>query len=229
MPEMTLRRKLFEVQKAVNYFVKTEVNLSDKYKFVASTDVLSAVRAKMDEVGLMLDMSVTAHTLHEGTTKSGTTRYLTELDITFTWVDVDSGDTLTMPYYAQGVDLAGEKGVGKALTYAEKYFLLKQFHVPTPKDDPDTDQRAKTGEKAQRGTQAEKETISSQRANIAAMVSDLCAGDASKIVETYDKLTGIPDLSDVADPAIPPLYGRLKALYKQRKGKDFKPTMQGDE
>jgi hypothetical protein len=42
-----------------------------------------------------------------------------------------------MPFYAQGVDIAGEKGVGKALTYGEKYFLLKTFNIATDKDDPD--------------------------------------------------------------------------------------------
>ena len=35
----------------------------------------------------------------------------------------------------------GEKGVGKALTYAEKYFMLKFFNIPTDKDDPDSFQK----------------------------------------------------------------------------------------
>jgi hypothetical protein len=54
------------------------------------------------------------------------------------WVDTESGESYTIPWYGQGVDLAGEKGVGKALTYAEKYFILKQFNIPTDKDDPDS-------------------------------------------------------------------------------------------
>ncbi|MNP04955.1 ERF superfamily protein [compost metagenome] len=45
------------------------------------------------------------------------------------------------PWYSQGVDIAGEKGVGKALTYGEKYFILKFFNIPTDKDDPDTFQK----------------------------------------------------------------------------------------
>ena len=32
------------------------------------------------------------------------------------------------------VDIAGEKGVGKALTYGKKYFLLKFFNIATDKD-----------------------------------------------------------------------------------------------
>lgn len=33
------------------------------------------------------------------------------------------------------------EGIGKALTYAEKYFLLKQFNIPTDNDDPDSFQQ----------------------------------------------------------------------------------------
>jgi hypothetical protein len=45
---------------------------------------------------------------------------------------------ITCTWYGQGVDIAGEKGVGKAMTYAEKYFMLKFFNIPTDKDDPDS-------------------------------------------------------------------------------------------
>jgi hypothetical protein len=55
-----------------------------------------------------------------------------------TWVNAENPEeTIECPWYGQGVDIAGEKGVGKALTYAEKYFILKQFNIATDKDDPD--------------------------------------------------------------------------------------------
>jgi hypothetical protein len=58
--------------------------------------------------------------------------------MTMTWVNADKPDeVIECPWYGQGVDIAGEKGVGKALTYAEKYFILKQFNIATDKDDPD--------------------------------------------------------------------------------------------
>jgi hypothetical protein len=60
------------------------------------------------------------------------------LDLEYTWINADNPEeTIVIPFYGQGVDIAGEKGVGKALTYAEKYFLLKQFNIATDKDDPD--------------------------------------------------------------------------------------------
>ena len=68
--------------------------------------------------------------------------YFTELIMTMTWVNSDNPDKkIECPWYAQGVDTAGEKGVGKALTYGEKYFLLKFFNIATDDMDPDSFQK----------------------------------------------------------------------------------------
>lgn len=101
----------------------------------------------MDEVGLLLIPSVTsskvATDIYEKQDNKGnikrTVDYFTELEIDFTWVNAEKPEeTITCHWYGQGVDTAGEKGVGKALTYAEKYFMLKFFNIPTDKDDPDS-------------------------------------------------------------------------------------------
>jgi len=68
---------------------------------------------------------------------AGQNEHLTELTVEFVWVNADNPEeTIVCPWYGQGLD-TGEKGVGKALTYAEKYFLLKFFNIPTDEDDPD--------------------------------------------------------------------------------------------
>jgi hypothetical protein len=101
----------------------------------------------MDELGLLLMVKVIGHNVQAETVENKdkydklkkTTTYFTELDLEFTWINAEKPEeTLTMPFYAQGVDIAGEKGVGKALTYGEKYFLLKTFNIATDKDDPDS-------------------------------------------------------------------------------------------
>ena len=40
-------------------------------------------------------------------------------------------------FFSSGLN-GDEKGVGSALTYAERYFFLKYFNVPTDDDDPDS-------------------------------------------------------------------------------------------
>ena len=113
---MTIHEKLLEMQRRVDKVVRDGKNTSDKYDFASDENVLDTFRPLMDELGLLLIPAITAAQLHEGTTRSGTARYLTEVTFSMIWHDVDSGEELTVPWYAQGVDLAGEKGVGKAAT-----------------------------------------------------------------------------------------------------------------
>lgn len=226
---MNLYEKLLEMQKAVDAVIKDGKNLSDKYDFASDENVLDRFRPLMDEYKLLLIPIVTSAQIHEGTTKSGTSRYLTELVLTMVWRDVESGEDLQVPWYAQGVDLAGEKGVGKALTYAEKYFFLKFFHVPTRKDDPDNDGRTRGGEKAQRGTQANRENVVYYRMSIPQMMDELYGGDKDKIKLAYLSITradsrgypGVESIEAISDAALPVVYAKVKKAYESRLGRTF--------
>lgn len=226
---MNLLEKLLEIQISVDNFLKDGENKSDKYSYVTSDTVLATIRPKMNELRLLLIPEITSHNLITGETKSGTTRFMTELDINFIWVDCESGEKHNVMFYAQGVDLAGEKGVGKALTYGEKYFLMKFFHVPTNKDDPDNDGRTKSGEKVQRGTQAAKETLDYSKKAIMQMVNELCSGDAEKIKQSLVAFTknesrqypGADNIDKVSEVAIPILYAKVKKTYEQKTSKKF--------
>lgn len=61
---------------------------------------------------------------------------LFHLDMKFTWMDTDIDDDLECLFSASGLN-GYDKGLGSALTYAERYFLLKFFNIPTDDDDPD--------------------------------------------------------------------------------------------
>ena len=133
---MNIYEKLIEVRKAVPYLQK-EVK-GHQYNYVSSSQVLSAVRRRMDEVGLMLIPTIT-NTKVSAENDGKRTTYFTELWIDFTWVNAEKPDeTVKSSWYGQGIDIAGERGVGKALTYAEKYYLLKTFNIATDTDDPDS-------------------------------------------------------------------------------------------
>ena len=143
MTEKTLNvyQRLAEVRKAVPY-LKKEQKARNINTLVRPMYWVPCTQ-KINEVGLMLIPEIVGHlvTASERTNAKGniSSEYFTELEMTMTWVNIDDpSDTAKVSWYAQGVDLAGEKGVGKALTYAEKYFLLKFFNIATDKDDPDT-------------------------------------------------------------------------------------------
>ena len=84
--KLTLFQKLFEIQKALTAITKDGENKNDKYAYVSGEQVLSIVRPKMDELGLLLIPEVQGASLHEGTTKSGTARFFTEVFESFTGV-----------------------------------------------------------------------------------------------------------------------------------------------
>ena len=146
---MNLHQKLIEVRKIVPYLQKE--NSGNQYNYVSSSQVLSNVITKLNELNVLLVPSIIGHNVMEssidyhddngknaGKPTKRTTTYFTEIDMLMTWVNAEKPDeTIQVSWYGQGVDIAGEKGVGKALTYAEKYFILKFFNIATDKDDPD--------------------------------------------------------------------------------------------
>lgn len=134
--KLNLHQKLVDVRRAVKYLRKD--NQGDRFKFVSSSQALGAIRGKLDELNVLLVPRVVSHTCRDHKLKNGGIWYLTGLEMEFTWVDADNPkDTIgPLSWYAEGLDDA-EKGPGKALTYAEKYFMLKFFNVATDKDDPD--------------------------------------------------------------------------------------------
>jgi hypothetical protein len=229
-------KKLFEIQKAVTALSKDKE--TKDYSYVSSEKVLDTIRPLMNEHGLMLTMQTTGRSVRTDLTKSEVTRYFTEIDITFTWVDVETCETLIHTFTAQGSDLAGEKGIGKALTYGEKYYFLKLFHVSTPKDDPDGDKHNKDGEKGQKGTQAAKETADYQRKSIKQMAEEIgkaASVETPVVIQATTKndktnYAGVTSETDISAAALPVVYQKIKTDYAKRFGKEFIFTSaEGDE
>ena len=132
---MNIYQKLIEVRKSCKYLKKD--NTGYKFDFVSSSQTLGSLRKAMDEQGLLLIPTVHESEIRDHATKQGAHEYFTILKMSFTWVNSDKPDEkINCLWTGQGLD-SGEKGVGKALTYAEKYFLLKFFNIATDKDDPD--------------------------------------------------------------------------------------------
>lgn len=132
--------RLQRIHSRVKYIQKSQDG--SQYKYAGSSDVLGQLHDLMDDEKLLLVPTITNHAVDSSATKKGSLVYFTELEMTMTWINTDDPkDKIECTWYAQGVDIAGEKGVGKALTYGEKYFLLKFFNIATDKADPDSFQQ----------------------------------------------------------------------------------------
>lgn len=148
---LNLYQRMLQVQRAVTHVAKDARNEQQHFDYVSSSAVLSAIREAMDAAGLVLLTEIVAETLHLDAAYKGSKspQHLTEITMQFTWVNVDSPDErMVHRWYAQGID-GGEKGVGKAATYGEKYYLVKTFHLPTDGDDPDGAASPKTAPQQQ--------------------------------------------------------------------------------
>ena len=171
---MNIYQKLVEVRKAVPFLKKDTSGY--QFKYVSSSQALGALRAAMDKQGLLLVPSVVNTSLTHLESAKGRKTILTELAIQFTWINAENPEErLECKFYGQGID-DGEKGVGKAATYAEKYFLLKFFNIPTDKDDPDRFQSKPSEEKMAKPKKPEKESgplaSPAQRKQIQNMLKD---------------------------------------------------------
>lgn len=139
---MSIYKKLFEIQKTTRGFQKDKKG--NNYEYVSGTKILNHIRAKMDELGVILKQEIISieNERQDYRTGIGTSyekpksEILSKVSMRFTWVDVDTGDKDENLFGANGQN-DWDKGVGSALTYAERYFLLKYFHIPTDEDDID--------------------------------------------------------------------------------------------
>lgn len=61
---------------------------------------------------------------------------LSKVMMKFTWIDCETGEKDENLFGANGQN-GWEKGLGSALTYGGRYFLLTFFHIPTDQDDVD--------------------------------------------------------------------------------------------
>ena len=130
-------KKLLALQQAVVGLTKDKKGNS--YDYVSGDKILGIVRPVMDKLGLILIPEVVDSNFirEDYATKNGQkSEMFCSVRMRFTWVDADSGESLPCEWASSGMN-AWDKGLGSALTYGERYFLLKFFHIATDRDDVD--------------------------------------------------------------------------------------------
>lgn len=138
---MSIYKKLLNIQKEIKGLSKDKK--SHQYDYVSGNKLLSFIKPLMDEQGLILKQEVLSidNTRQDYKTKYGDkSEILSKVMMRFTWIDCETGDKDENLFGANGQN-DWEKGLGSALTYAERYFLLKYFHIATDEDDIDNPNR----------------------------------------------------------------------------------------
>lgn len=228
----TLAQKLLELQKTVVKLSKNERGYD--YKFVSGSKLLSFIRPAMDELSLLLVPNTVnveqqiVKTLDaippSGSFKGRPEKHevLVTLTKTFTWIDAETGETLQTTFIAQGCN-GWDKAIGSAETYAERYFLLKFFHIATDEDDVDLVNAIRSN-----ADDADHEKSSQAATKSApARKSSPKAGNAAKTPENTQSATAAPA---GFTPMEPEKYDLFVAGYaqgkKMRSGADIRESYQ---
>lgn len=134
--------------------LKVDISKSQSYKAVAESDVLEAVKPIEEKYGIysypvereiIKDEAYTTTSEYDGR-KSEKTSFFMRVKTVYRFVNTDNPDDyIDITTYGDGVDTQ-DKAPGKAMTYADKYALLKAYKIQTG-DDPDAGASGNLGKK----------------------------------------------------------------------------------
>ena len=120
--------------------LEVDTGKGKSYKAVSERDILDTVKPLEVKHGIHsypVNREVIESNLLESETKYGVkTTLMTRIKTTYRFVNADEPtDFIEMVTFAEGLD-SQDKGSGKAMTYADKYALMKAYKISTG-DDPD--------------------------------------------------------------------------------------------
>lgn len=139
--KLNLRMKLLEIRKSVEYIQKTEKG-NQGAMYVDPAVLVKTIRDKMDAHKVLLvpemkDSIVEPIAAPTKNNKDGI-GFLYKSTMSYVWMDCESDESISVPWFCTAKHLTDPAMAGgSALTYFERYFLLKFFQIPTSRDDPE--------------------------------------------------------------------------------------------
>ncbi|RIM19418.1 ERF family protein [Staphylococcus chromogenes] len=146
---LNLYQKIADVKANIDGFTKD--TKSYKYSYVSGSQVLHRIRNKMIEHRLLLVPSTTQENYKQievtrfnknAGREVTVTEFVVEMQLTYTWINAEKPEErMEVTFYSVGQQDDVSKAHGTALTYSERYFLMKFFNIPTDEDDADAKQK----------------------------------------------------------------------------------------
>ena len=154
---MNIFQKISEVMKAIEYLTKDDkVEFgTTKYKAISEEKVTTAVRKELVKQGIVIIPIMQESTVTELIRTEKSVNQRADVHTRYRIQNIDDvNDFIEVESNGSGVDTQ-DKAVGKAMTYAYKYMLLRTFAIPTG-EDPDKISSAETDYKIQSELNADK-------------------------------------------------------------------------
>lgn len=207
--QKNLMMKVVEVRKEIDAFVKDTKGY--RYEYVSGSQVLSKIKAKMDE----LYLTCTPYVNDVKDEKDGK-NYVIRGDVFYVWEDAETGEQRSYPWKLYGSQDDISKAFGTALTYSERYFLLKFFGIPTDDEDPDTRQggNRNNGSQQNKSKQTPKKASMAQREKIEMLVKEFSNLRNVQIDRVLSEVN-ISDLQQVTEDQAGAVIGKLGQWVKK--------------
>ena len=131
-PEIkNVAKKVNLVMADVEKFFKDGKNKFQNYDYVSEANAVAQIRISWVKHNLVaIPFTENIETTQINDTKNGQAQYRTNVDMLYQIIDCESGEMLLARFGGTGVD-SSDKGIYKAITGANKYFLFKTFQVET--------------------------------------------------------------------------------------------------
>ena len=215
--ELNLYQKIADVKANIDGFTKDTKGYN--FSYVSGSQILHRIREKMIEHKLLLIPSTTNEqwTTHTYKNKKGNEviDFVVEMDLNYTWINTDKPEEqLEVRYHAFGQQSDISQAHGTALTYAERYFLMKFFNIPTDEDDADAK------EKQDKYSKVDPKNIT-QLENEITMFSELMKSLGKDVsTDQVKQQLKIADINQLSNNQIATMIATLDKWSKQSKTKE---------
>lgn len=215
--ELNLYQKIADVKANIDGFTKDTKGYN--YSYVSGSQILHRIRSKMVEHNLLLVPSTSNEqwTTHSYKNKKGyeVVDFVVEMDLNYKWINADKPEEqLDISYHAFGQQSDISQAHGTALTYAERYFLMKFFNIPTDEDDADAK------EKQDKYSKVDPKNIETLENEIT-MFSELMKSLGKDVsADQVKQQLGIKDVNQLSNNQIAGMISTLDKWSKQSKSKE---------
>ena len=210
--EKNIHQRINEAKHSMEGFIKDSKGY--QYNYVSGSQVLHKLNPELYKHGINITFKTSdakyeaVNVVVKGKEK---TEYIVSLNVHYTITNTDRiEEKIESTIFAIGQQDDPSKALGTALTYSERYFLMKFFGLPTDEDDADARQKREVY-----AAKARPEHIKNLKEKIAQAV-EIGGDDASE--QKVMQWLRISDYDTVTEAQINPMIKRLNELIDSKRG-----------
>ena len=210
--EKNIHQRINEAKHSMEGFIKDSKGY--QYNYVSGSQVLHKLNPELYKHGINITFK-TSDAKYEAVNvvvkEKEKTEYIVSLNVHYTITNTDRiEEKIESTIFAIGQQDDPSKALGTALTYSERYFLMKFFGLPTDEDDADARQKREVY-----AAKAKPEHIKDLQDKIKQAV-EIGGDDASE--QKVMQWLRISDYDAVTEAQINPMIKRLNELIESKRG-----------